>query len=115
MMHALYRGSRPMRASPYPSYVSLLQEQLVPDLLPLGGFVDPAVRIDHDVLVAVEQRLLGPARGYAAELVEQLHAVRRQHEVDEQQRRMRMRRVAGDRQRLRASDQRLDRQPVDRP
>src|SRR2546428_13726654 len=43
------------------STAALFQEQLTPNLLPLGRLVDPFDRIDHDMLVLVEQRLLGAA------------------------------------------------------
>src|SRR6185369_10067017 len=53
----------------------LLQEQLVPHLLPFRRLVGPFDRIDHYVFMLIEQRLLGPARRHAAHVAEQLLAL----------------------------------------
>src|SRR5215468_2527128 len=66
-------------------------EQLLPELLPLRRLVEPLDRIDHAELVFGEQRRLRLARGVAIEIIEHLLAVWRQHEINKQHRRVRMR------------------------
>src|SRR5262249_40128288 len=63
--------------------VQLLQEQLVPQPLPLRRLGERFDRIDHDVFVRIEQRLLRPARWHAAHIAEELLALGREHEVGE--------------------------------
>ncbi len=92
----------------------LLQEQLVPDLLPTRRFVGPSDWVDHHVLMPVEQGALKAARRNPAQLTQQFLTFRRQDEIGEQQCGMRMRSGPRNRDRLRAADQRFDRDPVDR-
>src|SRR5258706_2229784 len=86
----------------------------VPELFPALLLVEHGDRIDHGVLEAAHLGAYPLAYRRAAHRLEELLAFGREDEVDERRGGLRVRGILCDRDALRARDDRLDRDPVDR-
>src|SRR3954467_2160957 len=90
------------------------EEELAPDLLPLVVLVERDDGVDHLEREFVEVRVHRKARRDAVALLEDGLAFLRQHEVDEDHRRARVRRAARHADRVGPPESGRDRLPLDR-